>query len=266
MSPSAGWFVILASMACLCFAAGEWVGRGSNRNTRLCVGTGLLLLFAWTWLSRNPAVAVQVIPVGVLRYLEGVGSVPVFMLIVGVAWSRSRLRRQRRLVSLAAALGAIFFLQGGMWMIQSTPSSVMGHTIGVGPVMQSQEFTCVPAACATALNVMGVGTTEAEMAELTQTRAGTGATLIRAMDGLNRRLAGAGITAEMVEPTYDELRMLPMPALTPLHLEPTRRHMIVIVKLNERQVWIVDPLNGYAALERDEFERVYESQALVFNR
>ena len=85
-------------------------------------------------------------------------------------------------------------------MIQSTPRNAFGRQTSSGPVMQSQDYSCVPAACATALNQLGLPTTEAEMAELTQTRPGTGATLIRALAGLRERLAGTSFSVELVQP------------------------------------------------------------------
>lgn len=233
------------------------------------VTIGVLLLVIWAWLTWNPAVAVHAIPAGLLTYLEGVAAVPVFMLICGVAWSCSTLPRQRRVTALAAAMGLIYFVQGGMWMLQTTPRSALGEQIVVDPsgvVYQSTEFSCVPAACATALTQLGVPTTEADMAELTQARPGTGSTLIRAMNGLQQRLADSPIEVHLVEPDYEQLTSLPLPALTPLRMGTTQRHMVVLTHVNEQVVSLIDPQEGRVLYYRDDFEEVFEGQVLVFER
>jgi Peptidase C39 family len=266
---SLGWFTALAALAVLGFCAGHRLGRGPAYRAWASLAMSLLLLFVWSWLERHPAVAVNAIPPHVLSYLEGAGGVPFFMFIIGVAWSRSRLPRQRRVTALAAVMGTIYFLQGSLWMIQTTPSSALGQSPGRdrrSVVMQSADFTCVPAACATALNRLGVPTTEADMAELTQARPGTGATIVRAMDGLERRLAGYPIRVELVEPDYMQLTGLPMPALTPLRVGPTQRHMVVLTHVDDVRVSLIDPQDGRIAMTRREFEQVYEGQVLAFRR
>ena len=264
-----GWFIALAALAALGFCAGHRLGRGPAYRAWTSLGISLALLGVWAWLERHPAVAVNAIPPRLLSYLEGAGGVPLFMLVVGVAWSRSRLPRQRRVTALAAVMGMIYFLQGNLWMIQTTPSSALGQAPGrdrQSVVMQSTDFTCVPAACATALNRLGLPTTEADMAELTQARPGTGATIVRAMDGLEQRLAGHRVRVELVEPDFMQLTALTMPALTTLRVGPTQRHMVVLTHVDNFRVSLIDPQDGRVALTRREFEEVYEGQVLVFRR
>jgi hypothetical protein len=265
---SVGWFISLAAVAVLSFALGGRLGRGPLRLACLGWGIGFILLAVWLYLQHFPSVAVYAIPVRYLRYLEGTAAAPIFTLIVGVAWGRSRLPRQRVITYAALFLGALYFLNGGRWMIQTTPINAFGRSVAKTPVViQSQDYSCVPAACATALNKLGYPTTEEEMAELTQTRPGTGATLIRALDALKQRLDGAGLTVELIQPaSYEELMALPMPALTPLHYEATRLHMVVLTSVNDRGVWLADPVSGQMSLTRGEFNSYFIGQVVVFNR
>ena len=266
MSATAVWFVLAALLTMAGWLMGRTLGRGGA--VRAAVGVLLAVggMFAWAWLIRRPSVAVEVIPVGVLSRIEGVGAVPLFAAVLGVAWSRCHCGRQRVVVAWAMVLGAVYFHNGGGWLLQSTPSSVMGQTIQSEPVRQSQDYSCVPAACATALNLLGLPTTEAQMADLTQVRAGRGATLIRALDGLGRRLVGTGVTVHLIEPTLSELAALPMPAVTPLQFEPTRQHMVTLTRVTPRGVWFLDPMDGYDSLPLDEFAAVYRGRALIFER
>jgi len=266
VSFSVNWFVGIALFAVLAWLVGVRLGRGPVWTGRLTIGVGVALMLGWGWLIRHPATAVDWIPVSVLSRIEGVGGVPLFMLILGAAWARSRLPRQRVVIAWAMMFGAIYFVNGGMWMLQSTPAAVMGQSVEPQEIRQSQDYSCVPAACATALNLLDVRSTEMQMAELTQTRPGRGATIIRALDGLERRLADENLRPVLLEPTYAQLQHLPLPALTPLQFEPTRRHMVVISRTTERGVWIMDPMDGYQYLTYGEFRKVFRDQVIVFHR
>lgn len=264
MDVSVGWFVGLAGLAVGALAFGAWAARHGGWSTRIAMAGGLVLLGVWVYLIHHPAVAVRVIPVNVLSYIEGTAAVPLFMIVVGVAWGRSQLPRQRRLVFWAAVIGAVYFCNGGMWMLQTTPQIGFAETVERDPVMQSQEYSCVPAACATALNQLGVYTSEAEMARLTHTRPATGATIIRAMDGLSRRLASSPYQVDMLQPDYEDLVALPMPVITPLQFEATRRHMVTLLRVTPESVLIADPVEGQMVLGREMFEKHYIRQAIVF--
>lgn len=263
-SASVSWFVGIALFTVLAWLVGVRLGRGSAWTGRTTIAVGVALMLGWGWLIRHPATAVSVFPVNVLSQIEGVGGVPLFMLILGAAWARSQVPRQRVVIAWAMTFGAIYFVNGGMWMLQKTPTAVMGQSVYPDDIRQSQDYSCVPAACATALNLLDVPSTERQMAELTQTRPGTGATIIRALDGLERRLQGGRLRPVLLEPTLTELRHLPMPALTPLQFEPTRRHMVVLTKVTDRGVWIMDPMEGYLYFIHEEFNQKFRNQVIVF--
>ncbi len=264
MEPSIGWFVVWALASGLMLRLGVWLGRGSRWRAGLAMVLGFALLGWWVWLNRNPQIAVQTIPLSILSHIEGIGAVPGFMLVVGVAWSMCHLPRQRKVTLVAVALGGLYFLHGGLWMLQTTPTTSFANSIQGGLVMQSQDYSCVAAACATALSDLGLPASEARMAELTQTRPGTGATLIRAMEGLRRQLAGSRYRARLVEPTYEQLMALRPPLITPLRFEATMLHMVVLRQVDEHGVLVADPTNGEIWLERAHFEQFYTRQVLIF--
>lgn len=260
------WFIGLAIFAALSWGVGFRLGSGPVWRTWASLALGIGLILGWAWLIRHPSVAVHVIPVGVLSRIEGVGGVPIFMLILGVAWARCSVPRQRHVVAWGMMLGAIYYVNGGMWLLQETPTAVMGQTITDADFRQTQDYTCVPAACATALNMMGVPSTEAQMAELTQTRPGTGATIIRALDGLNHRLNNTGIAPVLLEPDWEILRGMDTPMLTPLQFESTRRHMVVISSITQSGVWVMDPVEGFMHFSPPAFLDVYRNQVIAFDR
>ena len=257
----------MAATAGLALAAGLCLGRGPRWAGRVGLIVGMALLMTWVWLMRHPAIAVQMMPVSLLSRIEGTGATPFFLLIVGVAWGQSQLARQRRLATLAMVLGMIYFLHGGLWLLQSTPSVGFAQTVSSQQsVMQSQDYSCVAAACATALNTLGFEATEAQMAQLTNTRPGTGATMIRAMAGLTRRLAKTDYRVTLLDTDYAGLMKLPMPALTPLQYEATRQHMVTLLEIKPDTVVLADPMGGVYGLPRPEFEASFIGQVLVFAR
>ncbi|MEM9420048.1 MAG: cysteine peptidase family C39 domain-containing protein [Planctomycetota bacterium] len=261
---SVNWFIGIALFTVLAWWGGVRLGRNGIWIGRLTIAGGILLILVWGWLIRHPATAVAVIPVGVLSRIEGVGGVPLFMMVLGAAWSRSEVARQRVVIGWAMMFGAIYFVNGGMWMLQETPTAVMGQSVSPYDIRQSQDYSCVPAACATALNILDFPSTEMQMAQLTQTRPGTGATMIRALDGLEQRLQGERVRPVLVAPRYEELGDLALPMLTPLQFEPTRQHMVVITKVSDKGVWIIDPMDGYYYLADEEMVDLYRDQAIVF--
>lgn len=260
------WFTWLAALGLCGFLLGVRLGRGNDRRAFVVLVASIGLIVLWSWLLKNPSVAVNAIPVWLLSHVEGAGAVPLFMLVTGIAWSKAQRPSQKRLTILAAFFGAVFFLQGSMWMLQSTPRSVLGSTRQGMVTMQTQDFSCVPAACATALHKLGIYTTEAEMAELTQTRPGTGSTLIRAMDGLNTRLAGTPFEAELVEPSIEELMSLRPPLITPLQFEARQLHMVTIIAIHRGIIRVADPEAGLMNLTQREFEKFYTGKVIRFGK
>jgi len=223
-------------------------------------------MLGWAWLVHHPDVALQFIPVEFLSRIEGFGGGPAVMFLLGVLWSRTRVTRQRALVVWAAAFGGVYFVNGGLWLLQDTPSAVMGHTFAPeGVVLQTQDYSCVPASCATALNLLGLPSTEAQLARLTDTRPGTGATVLRALRGLNTRLSGSPLQARLLGLNSEGVQTVPLPALTPLQWEPGRRHMVVILAHSRGGVWLMDPMYGVSEMPLDDFQAVFTGQVIVFD-
>jgi hypothetical protein len=260
------WFVGLACGSGAGLLLGCWLGRGSRRQAWLTLGGALLLLLVWVALMLHPAAAVKAIPVRWYSYMEGPGAVPFFMVLVGAAWALSRRPRQRWVVALGLVVGVVQFVSGGWWMLQATPAHAFGRSVRAVPVFQSQTYSCVPAACATALHQLGVPASEQEMADLTHTRPDRGATLVRAMDGLTQRLDGYAWKPLVLEPDIGDLHWLAAPVVTPLRVGHGLMHMVVLQRVDPQGVWVADPLEGLACMQRAEFAAQYSGEVIVFVR
>lgn len=266
MPSSAVWFILILLALPVAWLAGQRAGAIRDRVRRCCVVGGVFaLLMGWTALIKHPTVAIQLIPISVLARVEGIGAAPLFVFVLGVGWRLSALRRQRAVMIVGMFLGMGYLLHGGMWMMRPTPANAFGSEGERFFVQQSQDYSCVPAASTTALRMIGVSTTETEMARLTETRPGSGATLLRALNGLSERLRGTGIEPMLLEPDSNQLLYYPTPMLAPLKFEPTRLHMVTIVEVRPNRVVVVDPELGVEFIPREAFNRYYTGKVIVFS-
>ena len=261
------WFLIAVMASLAAWLGGRRAGTAGAIPARVAAAVGVALLLAWTWLLRHPSVGVQVVPIAVFARLEGIGSLPMFALILGVCWERARVVRQRAVVGWAAAVGLVYLVNGGGWLLQRTPeaafASVAGPGVGQRLVFQSQDFSCVPAACATLLHRWGHPVSEAEMARLTRTRAGSGSTLLRALEGLSTRLVGSGLRPVLLEVEAEELNALPFPLLTPFQFEAARQHMVTIERPVGEGFVVLDPSEGTRWIGPAELRRWFTGRVIV---
>lgn len=259
------WFVLVLVAVIAAWYAGQSTTHIRDRWRRGCViGTAMLFLIGWAALIHHPAIAVQIIPLPVLARLEGVGAAPLFVFMLGVGWRHAQQIRQRAVMVLGMCLGLAYFVQGGMWMMRPTPTSAFGFQSDQLLVWQTQDYSCVPAASATALRMLGIRAEEMEMAQLTETKVGSGATLLRAMNGISKRLKYTGIQARLLEPDYEELMRLEPPVLTPLQYEAARLHMVTIVDVRPQLVMVADPQSGVEFISRHRFLELYRGKAIAF--
>ena len=260
------WFVLVVVAMVLAWFAGRYITLIQKPFRRNCLIIGVLtLLLLWSALIRHPTVALHLIPVSILARLEGIGAAPLFIFIISAGWQLASVRRQRAVMALGLCLGVAYFLQGGLWMMRPTPSNAFGRLATGYLVRQTQDYSCVPAASATALRILGLRSNEEEMAELTETREGSGATLLRALNGLDARLTDTGIEARLLEPNYTELMRLEPPMLTPLQFQSAQLHMVTIIDVRPHLVVIADPQVGIEFISKYRFEKLYRGQVIAFD-
>jgi len=256
--------LILLAMAAA-WMTGRWASRIRDPWRRgSIIGVAVLLLMGWSLLIRHPAVAVEVIPLSALSRLEGVGAAPLFIFVMGVGWGLSTFRRQRAVLIIGTGVGIGYFLQGGLWMMQPTPTHAFSNNNLDYCVYQTQDYSCVPAASATAVRLLGIVANEEEMAQLTETRAGTGATLLRALNGLDHKLKRSDIKPRLLEVDFNKLQNIEPPMLTPLRYDAGALHMVCIVEARPHLVVIVDPQVGLEFLSRYEFESRFRGHVIAF--
>lgn len=231
---SVNWFI---AQFVLC-AFGYFLGRSVGRSLPAIADIAILLIvtFSVIWALRERALdtLATAAPLWALIYFESTLIVPPFMFMAGILAGRAGEPRAQRLGVLCAGFGMAYFIFNAAWMI--TPrvdDALSSRAVAAGPVTQSRDDTCVAAALATALGSSGVGlqVSESEMARAVDIRAGRGATLLRALKGLQYKLAGADLEPRLITTSADKLAAIASddrPVLVTLRAGSTMTHMVVL--------------------------------------
>lgn len=262
------WFVSILLIGGLFCLLGVRMGRLPPTIAHAVAAAAAFLIVVWSTLINHPEWFVKLAPSLWISRFEGIGAAPLFLFITGVLWSMGRAKpvgRERHLAALCAGVCVFYLAIGGAWMLLPTSTAGLNQERGSMMVMQSRDYTCVPAATATLLNRMGVASSEQEMAALTFTRPRSGSTMLKAMEGVRARLEmdGRSDQVRLLAPTFDELRHLPYPMLTTLRFHMTSSHMVVLLSANEHFVSIFDPEIGIYQLHRLDFEPLYGGRVVA---
>jgi predicted double-glycine peptidase len=196
--------------------------------------------------------------------MESLSLFPICLFLAGIAWRAATCRRQRMTGVAAAGIAVLWFCHVASWLIQPVPLEELSHKVTGQAVRQSRPWSCVPASCATALGEMDIPASEAGMAQLTRAGPGHGSTLLRAYAGLELKLRHTPIRPQIIRPTWEQLRNLPMPALALLDLEPGRTHMVTITAVDPWQVHMLDPAAGPLSFPRLGYEQYVRRPIIVF--
>jgi len=262
---SAAWFAGLIVTSLMAVVVASYIARrrpAARHFISLCVFALTLLAL---WLSHRPDLTVQFISPDVLIYLESTATLPLTALLIGLGWRTSRIRRARMLMVTGGVIVAGCFIYNSFWMIWPNAGTNLSDKTAAAPIKQSTPYSCVPAACASALGQMGIVSCESEMAELTQTVPLRGATILRAYAGLSKRLSSTDMSLHLTRPSWRDLQSLPMPALAVLQFRPDQTHMVLILSASEHQLQMFDPIDGELLFPRDAYERHATGQVIWFD-
>ena len=294
MTVSAVCFCILLALSGLLLLAGRWLGERGPRTAR----TGLVVAFLLVALAAvpkfRPALLHTICPLSISIWLEGVLATFPWMVLVGALWTGPFGKRVNRAGPLMLVLGLVYYAFGGVWMVlPNVEVAVQESRTARGITLQSRQDTCAPAACATALRMMGIETTEGEMCHVVMAKPGRGSTLARAAYGLRQHLKRRGIGVSLEGLSAEEVLQTAQPdrpILVVIRSNIAADHMVVVlgrvVILGSDQDGVVianpapgehggvesvriDAVFGYGyfgfeVFTLDDFARLYRGGAIVF--
>ncbi len=135
-----------------------------------------------------------------------------------------------------------------------------------GVVLQTQEYTCGPAAAATLLGQLGVAACEGEMARLCRSAAWLGTTEGALCRALRLKLDSEDFGVAFVRPDGERLARFMRPVLARVRAGPWRDHWVVLLAINDRVAIVGDPALGRVEVPVARFLRDWRGTAIVVDR
>jgi ABC-type bacteriocin/lantibiotic exporter with double-glycine peptidase domain len=178
-------------------------------------------------------------------------------------------RRRRLLVVAAAGFMALVTVQQVFWRLSRPVAyDFAGRIDEDGVCLQSSGYTCAAASMATLLRVHGIEAAEGEMAELSGTIPGRGASYFQAAGGLRKKLRRMGRSERPIlrVPGRRGLEAIPCPFLAGVGHGFLFDHMVCVLGVGPGSVRIGDPLRGARTMDRREFEDRWQGIAVVLER
>ena len=163
-----------------------------------------------------------------------------------------------------AILVALPFL--GPAMIQSELASTQTRIDMDGVCLQSQPFTCGPAAAVTALNRFGIEAAEGPLALQSRTSPIIGTSPWNLYKTLKSNFADDGLEFSFLH--MNSIDQLPDDAilLAVVRDAPTTDHCVAVLGVHENTVTIADPMAGLINIPRDSFSQLWRNCGILLQR
>jgi hypothetical protein len=184
--------------------------------------------------------------------------------LVGVVWVAPGRSVSSGFLALVVALaGVLLFLNGAApvgWRLlggkewNNVPAAD-------GTIAQTTGWTCAPCAAAMLLHKRGIRSTEGEMAYLSGT-SWMGTDLYATAYALNRKAEGQPLKASALRTDYEACRRLGEPFLATVQLPGVGGHAVLVERVDENRVELVDPLRGRQLWSRAEFASRWDGGAV----
>lgn len=177
-------------------------------------------------------------------YLERDFAIPFGILFFAVASKQVPKDSNRRAVKLLTVLLLILMPAQNYWVFTTPPSYRQSDGVWLdGVCMQSTSFTCGAASAATVLRAHGVpDAVEHECAYYSHTLPFRGVTDLGAARALRQKAPGRSVLIR--ETKIAELKDLNLPCMAPIKYSFWFDHMVVVLAVDEKGIWIGDPLKG----------------------
>ena len=256
-----GWLFYLGTSAVsvLAFVCGFRLAKKGKRTAGIIAGVITLVLafkavlhyridweawlFPWTWYV----------------YLQSYWLFPVGLAILGVGVAQAKIHWNRYVLIASAAGLLCYSLWAGRWMVTDGPLPSEARANSEHLCRQTTGYSCGPASCVSLLSILGVDSTEGEMARLCLTHS-AGTTPFNVYRGLKLKLKGKPFDVQIVRLSAKELHSLGVPAVVGLR----SGHAFTIWPVPNSKVTLLNPLWTRPWTKTlDRFEADYDGIAVV---
>lgn len=249
------WFVLQAIAAAAAAVAGLLVARTRPVVWKPVAVVATLAMLLWPLMRVFPAAVLAVLDAGIVIFIEVTGIVIPAALLFALASGVVQRARDRRALRLLMVVCAFYYVRSGFWMVRPPVPELRTAPCVDGVCCQSTDYTCVAASLVTLLHAYGIAATETEMARLSYTEVGNGATDTRAVYALQRKLAGRPFKVHYERwMTYERLIGLERPCIVPVKWGYFSSHMVPVLEADAESVLVGDPLGGPRRRARAAFE------------
>lgn len=250
--------------------AGVLAARWSRHRSQ--IGTLPLAIPAIAWLFAHPILignslrAATVLPIADVIIWSNLQPICAGILI-GIAWSQLKTPRWQRYTLMVPF--CLFTIYRTIEPITGAPAKLFGPVMTNGIVRQSSKSSCSAAACATALNFVGIQASEAELAKLCLTRS-RGTFNLGVYRGLKLKTDATAYKVEVFRGTLDEfLNLPPAPAVVSISVQGERTallgasHSVMLYPAtNQERIEMGDPFVGKLSITRDALSAIWQNEAL----
>lgn len=265
-APACG-VVVCAILAAL---AGDWLGRRQSRwwTAGFFLPLGLILLVGLTrWCYSLAFVEpLHTLLAGRRSFLHV--AVGVAMLMATLRRKSPRLTTRQLLTALATMVVAWFGVMPYLYpaLVRGQLASLPHRTLPGGVVKQQTSYTCGPAAAATALRLLGLPATEAELAVAAYTNPASGTNVDDLYTAILERYGDHGVAVAYQDfDTLDQLAEAGVVIVTIKHSFMVD-HYVVVTAIDAGHVTYADPIRGWRRVTREEFDQLWRGFGLVVTR
>ncbi len=188
------------------------------------------------------------------------------IVIFGVGASRASTQVRRMISATVAGIVLAFPFHGLFAGVTRDAWDLTGRPDYGGLCMQTQSWTCGPAAAATILAELGIESDEREMAMLCDALPLTGTDAVSMCFGLRRKLEGTGYRVQLRHSNWDDLLSEPLPALAQMNVDFLLDHWVVLLEIRGNGVLAGDPTRGRIVLSKDDFVADWRNVLITVDR
>lgn len=255
-------------------AVGAWLAWDSRQRPAWAFASlyaaGLVLVGAWALNARLPVLAAGCLPELLVSGPDRFAVAALGALLV-LATPCMRLRPERRRLPLLALASVLALLVGVVPVVSAARAATRLAALedawfADGVCRQQTDYTCGPAAAATGLRLVGLRTTEREVALLARTSPADGTPPGVLLGALRQRFTGQGLNADLVR--FADLATLGKagPALVLVRMGSWVDHWVCVREVTAGHVVVGDPLAGWQRRSHDEFLAEWRRVGIVLRR
>ena len=202
------------------------------------------------------------------RRENAVAAIPIAMMFF-VTLRHLKTRQQRILVVLLAAVSEVY-LALLPFLMPALAEPYFRRLEGVidsnGVCIQSTDYTCVPAAAATALRRLGFEATEGEIAILARASRYEGTKFGLLEVGLKKRYGPQGLKCTNRRfSSIEELRKAGVTLISSKEIHGLG-HCVAVLEVTDDEVIIGDPTAGYRKLSHEYFMKIWDGWGIALSR